>query len=221
MRTSSIGNNRQRGYSMIEMVIVVGIIAILSAVAIMQTMGSTYGSRANSAMFAVISELRTARELALSKRRNVLVTFTQPNEIQLAVQTLPGETAATPIQPVYLNDNTAGADIFALYPGVPDTPMGFGNSSAITLTPAGGGTAGLAVMFTTSGEFVGTTAGSGYNTVGNSNPVNASIFLCAPNGSNNACATGKPTSARAITIFGSTGRVRSYSWTGSSWQEEQ
>jgi prepilin-type N-terminal cleavage/methylation domain-containing protein len=220
MRTSRIGTNRQQGYSMIEMVIVVAIIAILSATAIMQTMSSTYGSKANSAMFAVIDQLRTARELALTKRRNVLVTFTQPNEIQLTVETLPSEVAATPIQPVYLNDNVAGGEIFGLS-GLADTPMGFGNSSSITLTPASGGTAGLAVMFTTSGEFVGTTAGSGYNDVGNSNPVNASIFICAPNAAKTACATGKTNTARAITVFGSTGRVRSYSWTGSVWQEEQ
>jgi prepilin-type N-terminal cleavage/methylation domain-containing protein len=222
MRKTSTRNQRQDGYSMIEMVIVVGIIAILSATAIMQTMSSTYGSKANSAMFAVIDQLRTAREIALTKRRNVLVTITTPNEIQLTVETLPGEAAATPIQPVYLNSNSAGGWIFALYPGLPDTPMAFGNSSAITYTPASGGTAGLAVMFTTSGELVGTTAGSGYNTVGNSNPVNASLFICAPqSGTTNACATNKSNSARAITVFGSTGRVRSYSWTGSTWQEEQ
>jgi prepilin-type N-terminal cleavage/methylation domain-containing protein len=222
MRKSRIETNGQRGYSMIEMVIVVGIIAILSASAIMSTMSSTYGSKANSAMFAVIDQLRTARELALTKRRNVLVTFTTPNKMQLTVETLPGEAAATMIQPVYLNDNTAGGWIFAVYPGLPDTPMGFGNSSAITMTPASGGTAGLAVMFSTSGEFVGTTAGSGYNTLGNSNPVNVSIFVCSPaSGSTSACANNKSNSARAITVFGSTGRVRSYSWTGSTWQEEQ
>jgi type II secretory pathway pseudopilin PulG len=207
---------------MIEMVIVVGIIAILSATAIMQTMSSTYGSKANSAMFAVIDQLRTARELALTKRRNVLVAITAPNQIQLTVETLPGEAAATPIAPVYLNDNITGGWIFALYPGLPDTPMAFGHSQAITYTPASGGTAGLAVMFSTSGELVGTTSGSGYNTVGNSNPVNASLFICSPqSGTNNTCATNKSNSVRAITVFGSTGRVRSYSWTGSTWQEEQ
>jgi prepilin-type N-terminal cleavage/methylation domain-containing protein len=222
IRTGSKAKNRQQGYSAVEMIIVVAIIAVLSAVAIMQTMGSTYNSKANSAMFALITQLRTARELALSKRRNVLVTLTAPNEIQLTVETLPGEAAATPIQPVYLNDNIVGGDVFALYPGLPDTPMGFGNSTAINFAPASGGSAGLAVMFSTSGELVGTTAGSGFNTVGNSNPVNASIFTCAPvSATSPTCATGKSNTARAVTVFGSTGRVRAYSWTGTSWQEEQ
>jgi hypothetical protein len=67
------------------------------------------------------------------------------------------------------------------------------------------------VMFTTSGSFVGSTqsAANLYLTT-NNNPVNASLFLGI---------TGKTATARAVTIFGATGRVRSYYWTGTSWQE--
>jgi hypothetical protein len=90
--------------------------------------------------------------------------------------------------------------------------MGFGNSSAINFTPATGGTAGLAIMFSTSGSLVGSTGSSGYNTVGNNNPVNASIFTGI---------AGRSNTARAVTVMGTTGRVRSYSWTGSTWQEQQ
>lgn len=202
----------QQGFSLIEMLTVVGLIAVVAAMAIMSTMSSTYSSKANTAMDQVVTTLRTARQMALTKRRNVLVTFTAPNMMTMTVETLPGEAAATPIAPIYLNDNAAGGCSFYVYPGLPDTPMGFGNSSAMTFAPASGGTAGLATLFSTSGSLVGTTATSGYNVVGNSNPVNASIFLGIP---------GQKNSPRAITVLGSTGRVRSYSWTGSSWQEEQ
>jgi len=88
--------------------------------------------------------------------------------------------------------------------------MLFGNSTAIGLQqPTGGGA--WTVMFTTSGAFCGTaqSAASLYQAT-NNNPVNASIFLGV---------VGKPNTARAVTIFGATGRVRSYYWTGSSWQE--
>jgi hypothetical protein len=74
--------------------------------------------------------------------------------------------------------------------------------------PAGG--AAWAVMFTTSGALVGTGAVTGLDVIGNSNPVNASIFVGDPTNTS---------TARAITILGSTGRVRSYTWDGSLWRE--
>jgi len=204
---------------MIEMVVVVTMIMIVGAMAIMMIGSTTFSSKADDAMFQVITELRTARQTALTKRRNVLVTFTAPNEIQLTLETLPGEAPATAIAPVYLNNGVPGGCSFYVFSGVPDTPMAFGNSTALDFTPASGGTAGLALLFTTSGSLVGTTAGSGYNTVGDNNPVNASIFIGI---------AGQPNTARAVTVMGTTGRVRSYSWTAgltggtvSQWQEEQ
>jgi len=202
----------QQGFSMVEMVTVVGLMGILACMAIMSTTSSTAAAKANAAMFTVISQLRTARQIALTKRRNVLVNFTAPNQIQLTVETLPGETPATPIAPVYLNDGVAGGNTFYVFASLPDTPMGFGNSKALNFTPASGGTAGLSIMFSTSGCLVGTTVSSGFSTVGNSNPVNGSIFIGTQ---------GQQNTARAVTVMGTTGRVRSYSWTGSTWQEEQ
>ncbi len=202
-----------------ELVTVVGITFVLASMAVMSTRSSTYGSRANDAMFQVITQLRTAREIAVTKRRNVLVTITAPNQIQIAVQTLPGEAPAAVYAPVLLNDGVPGGSTFYVYPGVPDTPMNFGNSNALNFSPASGGTAGLAIMFSTSGSLVGTTGSSGYNTVGNNNPVNASIFTAI---------AGQPNTVRAVTVMGTTGRVRSYSWSGpasggtvSQWQEQQ
>src|SRR5580698_10146339 len=123
-----------------ELVTVVGITFVLASMAVMSTRSSTYASRANDAMFQVISQLRTAREIAVTKRRNVLITFGAPNQIQIAVQTLPGETAPAAMAPVFLNDGVPGGCTFYVYPGLPDTPMGFGNSSALTFAPASGGT---------------------------------------------------------------------------------
>jgi prepilin-type N-terminal cleavage/methylation domain-containing protein len=209
-RSKKIGRKSEQGFSFLELITVVGIIGILSAFAVMSTRSITFNSKANAAMDAVITQLRAGRQMAISMRRNVLVQITTPNKIQLTVETLPGEAPATPIAPVYLNDNSGGGAQFYVYPGLPDTPMAFGNSQAINYVASSGGTAGLSVMFSTSGTLVGTTLSSGFSTVGNSNPVNASIFLAIP---------GQQNSARAITVLGATGRVRSYFWTGSSWQE--
>jgi len=200
----------ENGFSLLEMIIVVGLAFTVMSFAVMNTLNSSQNSRANSAMDAVISQLRQARELAIAKRRNVQVVFTAPNQIQLTLLTLPGEVVPTPMQPVLLNDGVPGGLRFYVFPTLPDTPMNFGNSTAINLQqPTGGGS--WTCMFTTSGAFVGSSqaAASLYQTA-NNNPVNASLFLGV---------VGRSNTARAITVFGATGRVRSYYWTGSSWQE--
>jgi type II secretory pathway pseudopilin PulG len=202
----------QAGFSLVEVIIVVFIIFVLSGMAIILTQGTLQSYKANAARDGVVSQIRLARELAISKRRNVRIDFTPPNQIQTTVQYRGGETAGLPIAPVYLNDADQGVNTgaqFYVFPGLPDTPMGFGNTSPIVLQqPAGGGA--WAVMFTTSGALVGTSALSGLDLIGNSNPVNASIFLGIP---------GNSGSARAITILGATGRVRTYSWDGTQWRE--
>jgi len=200
----------EQGFSLMEMVVVVGLAFTVMAFAVMNTMSSSQNARGASAMDAVVSQLRQARELAIAKRRNVQVQFTAPNQIQLTILTLPGEAVPPVIAPTFLNDGVAGGYTFTVFSSLPDTPMGFGNSTAINLqNPGGGGS--WSCMFTTSGAFVGTaqSAASLYQAT-NNNPVNASIFLGI---------AGKSSTARAVTIFGATGRVRSYNWSGSSWNE--
>jgi prepilin-type N-terminal cleavage/methylation domain-containing protein len=199
----------QQGFSLLEMLVVVALAFTVMAFAVMNTMGSSQNARANAAMDMVLSQLRQARALAISKRRNVQVQFTAPNQIQMTLLTLPGEVVPPVIPPTFLNDGVAGGATFVVLPAT-DTPMGFGNSSAISLQqPTGGGA--WSVMFTTSGAFCGTaqSAATLYQATSN-NPVNASIFVGV---------AGKPNTARAVTVLGATGRVRSYYWTGVSWQE--
>ena len=203
-------NKPEQGFSLLEMLVVVGLAFTVMGFAVVNTMGTSQNARANSAMDAVISQLRQARELAIGKRRNVQVQFTAPNQIQLTVLTLPGEPVPAAIPPTYLNDNVPGGATFMIFPALPDTPMAFGNSTPINLQQPGGGGA-WTCMFVTSGAFVGTaqSAGSLYQATTN-NPVNASIFIGV---------TGKTNTARAITVFGATGRVRPYHWDGGTWQE--
>jgi type II secretory pathway pseudopilin PulG len=200
----------QEGFSLLEMLVVVGLAFTVMCFAVMNTMSSTANAKANAAMDAVVSQLRQAREMAIAKRRNVQVQFTAPNQIQTTILTLPGEAIPPALPVVLLNDGVPGGLSFYVFPSLPDTPMNFGNSTPINLQqPTGGGA--WTVMFATSGAFCGTaqSAATLYQATTN-NPVNASIFLGV---------AGKTSTARAITIFGATGRVRSYNWTGSSWQE--
>ena len=217
-------NRRQAGYSIFELMIVVAIMMILAAFAIINLRTSTYNTRSSSAAAAVVTQLRTARQMAISMRRNVSVTFTAPNQIQLAVQTLPNETVPTPPPAVFLNDaDTAHASqvitSFYQFSGMPDTPMAFGNSSSsgLNFNLAQGGTSVTYLIFTSSGSLVGTNSNLNWNTLGNNAPVNVTIMLGIP---------GQPASAKAVTVLGSTGRVRTYSWVGpatggtsANWQE--
>src|SRR5271156_1787473 len=193
---------RQRGTSLVEVITVTAIMLTLSGMAIMTTTNPSTNNLANSASDTVVDQLRQGRQLAISKRRNVLVTFTGTNTIQLAVQPLPTDPTPTAIPAVQLNSGATGALQFYLMPGLPNTPMaalGFGNTTAIDLVAVNGGVVGNAVMFTTSGSLVGagSAAPANYYAVGNNDPINATIFLGVP---------GPPTTARAITVVGATGR---------------
>jgi len=200
---------RQRGFSLIELLTVMLVITILAAWAVLGTGSFSTASKANAAMGMVVTQLRQARQIAITSRRNVLVTVTPPNKIQLAIETLPGEAAAAPLPPMYLNDNATDGMQFTTF-SLPDTPMGFGNAQAINFTSSTGAAGGLFVLFTASGCFVGTTAASNFSAVGNSNLVNASIFIGKP---------GDVRTARAVTVLGGTGRVRSFWWDGVQWDE--
>jgi prepilin-type N-terminal cleavage/methylation domain-containing protein len=204
----------QAGFSLVELIVVVGIMGVLAATAIILTQGTFKANKADQARSQLVGVLRQARETAIARRRNVRVDFNIPNQVVTTVEYCPGETAGPTIPTMYLNNADQGltdGTQFMLTSGIPDTPMAFGNSSAISLQQPTGGSA-WGVMFTTSGALVGTssTAVATLCDIGNANPVNASLFL----GIN-----GNSSSARALTVAGGTGRVRGYTWDGTAWRE--
>jgi hypothetical protein len=85
-----------------------------------------------------------------------------------------------------------GGVTFGLIPSVPDTPDAFGNSASPSFTSV------LTLRFNTDGMLVDT----------GGTPVNGTVFLVLEN---NAQAF------RAVTVLGTTGRVRGYRWNGSQW----
>ena len=82
---------------------------------------------------------------------------------------------------------------FVLVAGLPDTPDAFGKASGVDF-----GTA-FNVKFTPDGTLVNQD-GAG---------ANGTVFIAVPK---------LATSARAVTILGSTGRVRGYKWDGRQWK---
>jgi prepilin-type N-terminal cleavage/methylation domain-containing protein len=94
----------------------------------------------------------------------------------------------TPISDLFLSSGVT----YMLTPGAPDTPDGFGNTQAVNF--AGGNE----VIFVSDGTV---TNPSGLL-------VNGSAFMGITN---------TPASARAVTIMGATGRIKGYSYSGTSW----
>jgi prepilin-type N-terminal cleavage/methylation domain-containing protein len=188
-------NRSHRGFSLLEILVAVAIISIVVSMALLNYGTILPNFRANSAMDQVLSQLRSARQRAISHRIEIQVQFVGTNQIRLTeiwnVGVAPPPTTVT-------FEGGARYMVFAAAPAVPDTPMGFGNGSAILF---GGVQGGPPIMkFTSNGAFID--AGKTL--------VNGTVFLGIP---------GKPTTARAVTILGATGRVRQYHWDGTQWQE--
>jgi len=192
----------QQGFSMIETLIVVGIISVLTAITLFQSFGTTESYEANSALDTVIGQLRTARQIAISQRRPVQVTIT-PVSTDHNLPSVSYTTDVTAGSGV-ANENALGVQPsaatvlprqtqFMLETNVPDTPMAFGMCSAICIGGVSGGPGTL--YFSPTGQFSQDTAGV--------IPLNGTIFIGIPS---------RPDTARAVTILGSTGRVRPYTF---------
>jgi type II secretory pathway pseudopilin PulG len=196
----------ERGFTMLETTIVVGIMMVLLGIAVIQSFGSMTSYQANSAQDLVVSQLRVARQLAISNRRVVQIWIdTAPEtdgryhvkyQVQPAAQT---NEQAGPVVSVPM----PGTVQFVLETGVPDTPMKFGNSAAVYIgnPPVSGGPA--IMQFNSTGTFTDNTGIT---------LLYGTVFMGIPN---------EPMSARAVTIMGGTGRVRGYSYAGGAtgWQE--
>jgi prepilin-type N-terminal cleavage/methylation domain-containing protein len=196
--------NGQRGFTMIEMAVVVTLILIISAMALIAYLPTLQDARFDTATRQIVDQLRQAREYAITNRRYVQVTF--PTVIV-------GGSNQYAVVLTQRNDLTAGAGainpvlstMYIQYParylvfaGTPDTPDAFGNAAAIEFEGVNGGPVG-GMLFQSDGELVD----------GNTfQPINGTVFLGFP---------GKNTSARAITVLGGTGRARGWKGTGTIW----
>ena len=99
-------------------------------------------------------------------------------------------TGTTVVNQVFLEGHVQ----FVQFSGLPDTPDGFGAAGAVAFD-------GQTPIFTAGGMSV--------DAVGA--PLSGTVFLGIPN---------EVGTARAVTVFGGTGQVRGYAWTGSEWVEQ-
>ncbi len=177
----------QGGFALPEILIVLALMAVVMGIGFGSFSNEMATVQGDADMNIVYWQLKLAREIAINQRRSVEVVFSPPNFISLVRHDFPNGT--TLVSTAVLEHRTT----FMLFPGVPDTPDGFGDPTAISF-----GTA-QQMMFTADGLFVDQ----------GGNPVNGSIFIGEAN---------KPLSARAVTVFAATAGIRTYRWTGSSWR---
>ncbi len=181
------GRSAERGISLLETTFTVAIMAIVASMATPRMSAARRAMQSDSAMRTVMSELNTARELAITQRRNMEVQFLGGNWVRVIRHDVPG-VGTTVLRNVALESNAT----FSLAAGVPDTPDAFGNNNAVAFGAA------QTIMFGTDGTLID----------GFGNPLNGTVFLTIAN---------QQLSARAVTVLGATGRVRGYKWYGSGW----
>lgn len=196
----------ERGFSMTELSVAIGIILIIFGMAIAAFQPAIQAAKYDAGMRQVLDQLRQAREYSLANRRYVQVTFpvvasadgpqyevviTELNTLTAGGGAVNSVLSTTPIQ---------FPEQFYVYPGYVDTPDAYGNSGAIVFGGTIGGPA-AGMLFQSDGELV---------SAATLQPINGTVFLGVP---------GNPMSVRAITVLGSTGRIRGWKGADSRWNQ--
>ena len=185
----------ESGFTLLEIMVVVALIGVLSAMAMMVSPSFTKNARADASTAQVIDVIRSAREQAISQRRNIELWFHLPNAIETRrVNIGPNGPlpAPTPLRTVELENNMEiRRDISDNTPDqFPGTgPIAFGTPAATRR------------MFTSEGTFVDQ----------DGDVLNGTVFLAVPN---------DKLSSRAITIMGATALIRLWRWNGREWVDQ-
>lgn len=184
----------ERGFTLLEIMVVVGLIGTLALMALMAAPNFTQTAKADGGLEQVTDVLRSAREMAVSQRRNVEVRFVGTTGLQTVRRDIGANgvsTGTTVMRTVELENKVQ----MRLDPDVSvDTPDGFGRATATSFGATG------SRMFTSEGTFVDA----------NGDILNGTITLSVPAQKN---------SARAVTVMGATALIRTWRWDGKKWVE--
>jgi len=149
----------ERGVSLIDMMVMLSVMAIVGSMATMQMVTVRRALVGDGAMRLVMAQLNTAREMAITQRRNMEIQFVGNNWLQIVRNEVP--SGSTVVGNVALEGNAH----YSLVAGVPDTPDGFGNSSPISFGSA------LTIRFGPTGALIDN----------NGAPINGTVFLSVAN----------------------------------------
>lgn len=190
----------ERGFSVLEMMVVCGIALTVMAIAIVQMVPANSAAHADSATRMVIEQIRQAREYSIENRRYVQVQFSsassgQPQVVVTQKNSLTANAGADKVLSTVLIE----APLQYCVCTMADTPDAYGNTSSTYFYDSQTSATATSLYFQSDGELVD---------AANYEPINGTVFL--------GIGTNK-TWSRAITVLGTTGRVRAYKSTGTAW----
>lgn len=178
-----------RGFTLAEIIVVSALVMVGMAVAIPVTQQMVDRAKNDSALSVTLAFVDGARDRAVAERRNIEISYVAPDRLYAHRVEVP---SGLKTQVAYMKLD--GGQEVRKYPSVPDTPDLFGNASPFQFTGTG------PWMFTSDGSLIDSQG----------DVANGTIFFGVPN---------KPETARAVTVFGVTGMLRSWKWRQAQWSE--
>jgi len=192
--TIIVARRSEAGFTLLEIMVTVGLISVLALMAMMAAPNFSNTAKADSGTEQVLDLFRSAREVAVSQRRNVEVRFIGTTGLQTVRRDIGSggvQTGTTTLRTIELENKMQ----FRIDPAITvDTPDAFGKTSATAFGSTG------SRMFTSEGTFVDA----------NGDVLNGTLFISNPTIVN---------SQRAVTVMGATALIRAWKWDGKKWVE--
>ncbi len=189
-----------RGFSLIEMMIVLSVLLIVTGIGFMSLQPVLKQTRATNAYNSVLGTLRRAHDEAVAERRVYLVTFDDsviPHKITVTQNDNAGKQLVQTVLPT---------DITFHVEGTMPAPA-----------PDGFGTGGKAIDFD---QGVGAGGTKTIYFYPDSSAHDASVNGSVNSGVVYFGRAGDLTSMRAITVWGTTGRIRGWRVYGNKWSQQ-
>jgi len=132
---------RKRGFTLIEMMVVIAIIAVLSAIAVPSFMEYARNQRLNGAARQVYTDLMNARQQAVTENKKMIVQFVNNHQYQFVRDNDASETVTTGDETLVLRDiHPDYSDVtFSASFNPAFRPNGTGKNPKITLTSSSTG----------------------------------------------------------------------------------